>query len=94
MEIIFLALGLYVLGGSCLFWPERWELFAHRAGCLLSAAASFLVFLAAADCLFGWGLAVPRGKELLPFLSWGQFSLQGISGAQLFWPSPVFPARR
>ena len=77
MELVFWALGLYVLGVSCLLWPKQLEGLAHRAGCLLSAAASFLVFLASADCLLGWGLGTQVGRELLPFLSWGQFSLQG-----------------
>jgi Zn-dependent protease len=51
MELIFIALGLYALGTCALLLPARGELLVHRAGTLLAAGASFLVFLAAADYL-------------------------------------------
>ena len=74
MELMFGALGLYVLGVCCLLWPERWERGAHVLGNLLSAAASFLVFIFAADSLLGWGILPPAA--LAPAFAWGQFSLQ------------------
>ena len=95
MELMFGALGIYVLGVCCLLWPERWERGAHVLGNLLSAAASFLVFIFAADSLLGWGILPP--SALAPVFAWGQFSLQvdfwsgaflaltGFSGASMPW---------
>jgi hydrogenase-4 component B len=75
MELIFIALGLYALGTCSFLWPERWERGAHMVGTLLSAGASFLVFLSAADYMLGWGAFSLPGGWLLPVAAWGQFSL-------------------
>ena len=75
MELIFIALGLYALGTCSLLLPARGELLAHRAGTFLAAGASFLVFLAAADYLLGWGQFSLPPAWLIPFAALGQFSL-------------------
>ena len=75
MELIFIALGLYALGTCSLLLPARGELLAHRAGTLLAAGASFLVFLAAVDYLLGWGQFSLPQAGLIPVASLGQFSL-------------------
>ncbi|MBO6290707.1 MAG: NADH-quinone oxidoreductase subunit E [Selenomonas sp.] len=75
MELIFIALGMYALGTCALLLPVRGELLAHRAGTLLAAGASFLVFLAAADYLLGWGQFSLPQAWLIPFAALGQFSL-------------------
>lgn len=74
MDLLFLSLGLFLLGTATIIWPKRFELTAHYVGMMLAAVGSGVLF-----CLSGSYLISAGGwdsvNDWLASGSWGSYSL-------------------
>lgn len=74
MDLLFLSLGLFLLGAATILWPKRFELAAHYVGMISAAVGSGVLFYVSGLYLVsaGW-LRLVNGW--LAFGSWGSYSL-------------------
>lgn len=74
MDLLFLSLGLFLLGTATIIWPKRFELTAHYVGMMFAAVGSGVLF-----CLSGSYLISAGGwdsvNDWLASGSWGSYSL-------------------
>lgn len=74
MDLLFLSLGLFLLGTATIIWPKRFELIAHYVGMMFAAVGSGVLF-----CLSGSYLISAGGwdsvNDWLASGSWGSYSL-------------------